>query len=56
MTGGFKGLDAEQIEKDVAGAFKVMFKMGKAFTLREAGPWWFMQCLPRYHLIHRTLE
>jgi dynein heavy chain len=35
MTDPFMNLDAEGMDKDVGNAFKVMFKMGKQFTLRD---------------------
>ena len=35
MSDAFNTLDGEGMEKDVGNAFKVMFKMGKQFTLRD---------------------
>ncbi|KAK3247674.1 hypothetical protein CYMTET_42830 [Cymbomonas tetramitiformis] len=35
MNDPFNGLDSVQVEKDVQASFKTMFKMGKAFQLRD---------------------
>jgi dynein heavy chain len=37
LADGFNTLDAEQVEKDVMNSYKTMFKMGKAFQLRNLG-------------------